>query len=416
MRIALDAVLGIENETSEGKIIKFPFLNDDWRALNEQENSDMNNDTMVLTDQEDCEMNSVDDFSESTGLNFKPPASYDQWMSMESFENGLQIILKDDQNAVKDNALDCFESDWRAVLERYLFASENSFLPDVTLELGHEKTLFHVHKFILALGCDVFKAMFYGPLAEKGEQIGIPDVSPKGFKVLLRYFYGALIVLTNVDEAKNTWIVADKYCVEELKEECENFFRCCPISSKNVWKLYDTALFIKFAPLICRCKRFIHKHTEASLSDESFLEAKLQTLQELFNLPILRVNELLLMKSLVHWGRNQVQIGYAYSLRAALRHLLPNFHFCALTPVEFCKFLDYKYDVLDELDALAILKHLTKPLVYPLPEWCAGIECSKAHESNKHLYSHRYLQKTNRASKKLKRQHSSSLNHYYDCL
>ncbi|KAF8770315.1 BTB/POZ domain-containing protein 6 [Argiope bruennichi] len=158
---------------SEGKIITFFLLNNDW---------------MVFTDQKDRDKNTpVSVFSQRTGFEFELPASYNQWISMESVENGLRLILKDDQNT-KDNALNCFESDWRAVLERYLFASEDSFLPDIALEVGPEKTLFHVHKFILALGCDVFKAMFYGPLAEKGEKVCIPDVSPAGFKIVLRYF------------------------------------------------------------------------------------------------------------------------------------------------------------------------------------------------------------------------------------
>ncbi|XP_055953639.1 BTB/POZ domain-containing protein 3-like isoform X2 [Argiope bruennichi] len=379
---------------SEGKIITFFLLNNDW---------------MVFTDQKDRDKNTpVSVFSQRTGFEFELPASYNQWISMESVENGLQLILKDDQNT-KDNALNCFESDWRAVLERYLFASEDSFLPDIALEVGPEKTLFHVHKFILALGCDVFKAMFYGPLAEKGEKVCIPDVSPAGFKIVLRYFYGALIHLTDEDEAMNTWIVADKYCVEELKEECGNFFRCCPITGKNIWKLYETALFFNLEQLIDCCKKFMRRYTETSLCGEGFLNAKLETIQELFNLPVIRVSELFLMESLVHWGMNQVQIGVALSLRDALKPLLPHFRFGALTPEEFCRFLDNSADLLDTSDALDILKHVTKPCTCPLPEWCSGMKWSRADNLSERSFTqyqciNKYIGHKKEKTKKLERQ------------
>lgn len=42
------------------------------------------------------------------------------------------------------------------------------------------------HKYVLATASSVFFAMFYGPLAERKEEIEIPDVEPSAFIIMLR--------------------------------------------------------------------------------------------------------------------------------------------------------------------------------------------------------------------------------------
>jgi hypothetical protein len=43
-----------------------------------------------------------------------------------------------------------------------------------------------VHKIILSMRSEVFEAMFYGSLAEKGETVLIEDVEPDVMKTVLR--------------------------------------------------------------------------------------------------------------------------------------------------------------------------------------------------------------------------------------
>ncbi len=42
------------------------------------------------------------------------------------------------------------------------------------------------HKYVLATASSVFFAMFYGPLAERKDEIEIPDVEPSAFIIMLR--------------------------------------------------------------------------------------------------------------------------------------------------------------------------------------------------------------------------------------
>lgn len=45
------------------------------------------------------------------------------------------------------------------------------------------------HKYVLATSSSVFFAMFYGSLAEKKEEIEIPDVEPSAFITMLRLVF-----------------------------------------------------------------------------------------------------------------------------------------------------------------------------------------------------------------------------------
>ncbi|CAL1299662.1 unnamed protein product [Larinioides sclopetarius] len=301
--------------------------------------------------------------------------SSNEVISLDDDRDCEQIVLGSSRSSVRTEvAAEENVSDWRekvrGVKERNLIALKNSILTDITLEVGPENTPFKAHKLILALGSPVFEAMFYGPLAEKGEKVIIPDITPDGFKVLLKYLYGDITILSTEIEALNAWFAADKYCVPKLKKDCDDFFCNCPMSSSNIWKLLENAVFLSLGPLISRCKKYLEKHTESSLRGEGFLEIRTETIKQIFDISSANVGELVLLNSAIHWGRHKVDTREAVSLTEALKPLLPHIRFGALTPSEFCQFLDNTDDLLEQSDALAILKHLTKPLTYALPEWC----------------------------------------------
>jgi hypothetical protein len=65
---------------------------------------------------------------------------------------------------------------------------ENEIESDVTfilIEENGEQQRMRAHKFVLISRSPVFFAMLSGPLAEKGQDIRIPDISPDVFKQLL---------------------------------------------------------------------------------------------------------------------------------------------------------------------------------------------------------------------------------------
>lgn len=98
---------------------------------------------------------------------------------------------------------DTCKQDWQAykttVRERNAAMCNNELMADVTFVVnvnvnmngegagvGGPTVKFPAHKYVLATGSSVFFAMFYGPLAESGEEVHVPDVEPEAFLKMLK--------------------------------------------------------------------------------------------------------------------------------------------------------------------------------------------------------------------------------------
>lgn len=62
----------------------------------------------------------------------------------------------------------------------------NPELSDVCFLVGAEREKIYAHRFILAIQSEVFKSMFFGDLKEICYEISVPDLSPVGFRNLLK--------------------------------------------------------------------------------------------------------------------------------------------------------------------------------------------------------------------------------------
>ena len=84
---------------------------------------------------------------------------------------------------------------------------------------------FPAHKSILSVRCEVLAAMFQDPTKENStHQVKIEDIEPEVFQVLLHFLYtGRLNSLTMETMAAKLFIVAEKYVLDELKLQCENY-------------------------------------------------------------------------------------------------------------------------------------------------------------------------------------------------
>ncbi|XP_054716558.1 BTB/POZ domain-containing protein 3-like [Uloborus diversus] len=263
----------------------------------------------------------------------------------------------------------------RALNEKAL---ENKFLTDITFEVGPEGVAFKAHKLILAIASPVFEAMFYGPLAETGEKVVIPDLSPEGFHCLLKYVYTEKICFENESESFKASTAADKYCVPALKDECEKYIYKCQLSPENVWVLFENALFMGMSTIVERCLEFFKRNTKLALEVDSFLDTDPGTLEKVLQLDTLDVTELTLLKNLVRWGEHKCSSSTdEVSLKEVLEPLICHIRFGVLSADEFCSFLEDRKDLFSDADALSILQHLVKPPSNPLPDWC----CTKTWRS-----------------------------------
>jgi speckle-type POZ protein len=106
---------------------------------------------------------------------------------------------------------------------------------DVVFNIGGRE--FPAHKSILAARSEFFAAMFQHPTKENlTNQIEIEN-DPEIFEELLRFIYtGRLDTTTMETMAVGLLIAADKYLLNELKSECENYF-VREMSSENCVEL-----------------------------------------------------------------------------------------------------------------------------------------------------------------------------------
>jgi speckle-type POZ protein len=96
---------------------------------------------------------------------------------------------------------------------------------DVNFNIGGRD--FPAHKVILSARSQYFAAMFKHPTKENStNQIKIEDIQPEVFQEMLRFIYtGRVSTATMETMAVGLFISADKYMLNGLKNECENYFR-----------------------------------------------------------------------------------------------------------------------------------------------------------------------------------------------
>lgn len=99
------------------------------------------------------------------------------------------------------------------------------------------------------------------------------------------------------------------------------------------------------------------------------MSASFKVIQTILGLNEVSVPEIELLNFLARWvkrktGRN------SYNTQPVFDALAPHIRFKAIKPEEFCSFIEQHPDCLDDNDSTQILKHLVKPSLAPLPEWC----------------------------------------------
>jgi speckle-type POZ protein len=99
----------------------------------------------------------------------------------------------------------------------------NMQFSDVILNIrGRE---FPAHQNILATRSKVFAAMFQYPTKENlTNKIEIQDIEPEVFQELLRFIYTGRLSITSMETmATRLFNAADKYLLDDLKINCENY-------------------------------------------------------------------------------------------------------------------------------------------------------------------------------------------------
>ena len=165
-------------------------------------------------------------------------------------------------------------------LNKYL---ENLFLQDefsdIKLITSCGKEL-KAHKLLLASKSEIFAAMFTHDVREnKSNSVDIIDVDYDILREMLRFIYQGQV--ENMETvASALFIAADKYNIQDLKDECENYM-ADNITLENVFEVFELADTYNAKQLKIRAMNFMKSNIDEIKKMDAFKE-KLQVMGSLY--------------------------------------------------------------------------------------------------------------------------------------
>lgn len=180
------------------------------------------------------------------------------------------------------------------------------------------------------------------------------------------FLYTDKVTFGSENQAFQTYEAATKFLVEDLKLECEIYLSELDLRPQTVWKNLEKATSLKMGKMERKYMSYIEKNTFDCLHDSSFLTTSGEIVLKIMTSEKLAVAEFALLNRLVTWGKNKNKIALKQFLRPYLAHA----RFRALTPKEFCSFIQSHPDLIDSHESLQILQNLELPHKNALPAWC----------------------------------------------
>ena len=108
----------------------------------------------------------------------------------------------------------------------YVELFESAEFADVTFLVGEKKEEVKAHKSILSARSSYFRGLFKAKMQESASnQIEVPDVRPAVFRAVLRFVYGGRSEEEEFDIVADMIVAADKYGLDDLKHDCEQYLR-----------------------------------------------------------------------------------------------------------------------------------------------------------------------------------------------
>ena len=272
--------------------------------------------------------------------------------------------------------------DWQTVRstvrERNAFMFSNPLMSDVKLIVAKEhtgetvqktSTRVPAHKYVLAIASPVFYAMFYGDLAEKSEEIELPDCEYESLLEFLRYIYSDEVNLTPANIPGIIYL-AKKYIVPSLIAKCTEFLEQ-EINCQNIFQILVLAQRFDEKRLEQNCWEVIDNDTKSCLEGESLLNIDRATLACFLKRDTLMIGELEVFRAAWRWAESRCREQNAEVTGGRVRELLGDalYHirFPAMTLAEFGQNVVVS-GILTESEALAVFLHYS------------GVEHEKEHK------------------------------------
>ena len=191
------------------------------------------------------------------------------------------------------------------------------------MSLTADKSVFlHTCKLVLAISSPVFEAMFYGQMAEKGEEVELPDTDYHALLEFLRFIYCDEVNLT-FGNVLGVWYVAKKYIVPTLADKCRSFLEA-KLDETNVFQILQEAKNLEESELEKRCWKLIDANTSTCLKSDGVLTVSHDTLVSFLKRENLYAEEVHIFDAVKRWAKAKCEEKRLEPTGEALREILGN--------------------------------------------------------------------------------------------
>ena len=201
-------------------------------------------------------------------------------------------------------ASDKSDVDWQSrkntVSERNCHMFNNSEMSDISLTCEGSHKIFYAHKYVLGTSSAVFKAMFYGDLAEKNPVLHLSDTDEKSLEEFLKFLYTDKCNLTT-DNVVSVMYLSKKYIVPSLTLKCVNVLKR-NIKAENVTSTLEQATHFDERKLEMSCWTFIESNTKQVVASKDFNIISQKTLASLLKRDDLNILEVELFRAVLNWS------------------------------------------------------------------------------------------------------------------
>ena len=194
------------------------------------------------------------------------------------------------------------EIDWqstkKSVSERNRHMFNNPDMSDISFTCEGSDKIFYAHKYVLGTSSVVFRAMFYGDLAEKNSVVHLSDTDENSFEEFLRFLYTDTCNLT-IDNGMSLMYLGKKYLVSSLMD----FF--AKSVTNNTASILECAVHFGDKKLETACWNFIDGNMKTFIGSQDFNDVSQTTLASLLKLERIRISEVELFRAVLEWSKYQ---------------------------------------------------------------------------------------------------------------
>ena len=158
------------------------------------------------------------------------------------------------------------------------------------------------HKLVLSISSPVFKAMFYGELADTTDSIELPDCEYDSLLELFRYMYSDEVNLSG-SNVMGVLYLAKKYMVPSLADKCTEYLED-NLHPSNVFSILPSAEKYEDKNLVYQCWKVIDKQTQEAVKSDGFATIERSLLEAIVPRDTLTIEEIELFKALDLWATN----------------------------------------------------------------------------------------------------------------